>query len=78
MKLTVCYTVFNGYELLEKSLNQIYDLVDNVVICYQTTSNKGNTCDIVEPYLRYHFAGKAKVTIINFTPDLNKNTNAGS
>jgi hypothetical protein len=74
MKLAACYTVFNGLELLEKSIEQIYPFVDMVIICYQTTSNKGNTCDKVEPFIYYHFAAKNKVKIIKFSPDLTTNT----
>lgn len=74
MKLTACYTVFNGLELLEKSIDQIYNLVDEVIICYQTVSNKGNKCDKVEAFVYHHFASMEKVTIIDFTPDLKKNT----
>lgn len=74
MKLTACYTVFNGLELLERSIDQIYSLVDNVIICYQTISNKGNACDKVESFVYYQFKSKKKVVIIKYTPDLAVNT----
>ncbi len=74
MKLAACFTVFNGLELLENAVEQIYDLVDHVVICYQTISNKGNECDKVESFIYYHFAGKKNVKIIRFFPDLSVNT----
>lgn len=41
-KLGVIYTVFNGLELLEGSIRQIIDHVDQIVIVYQETSNRGN------------------------------------
>lgn len=74
MILAACYTVFNGLELLEKSIEQIYPFVDHIIICYQTISNKKNTCDKVEPFVYYHFAGKNKVKIIRFDPDFAVNT----
>lgn len=42
MKLTFCYSTFNGLELLEKSVENILPVVDHVVICHQVISNKGN------------------------------------
>jgi len=41
MKLGIFYTVFNGIELLKKSLEQIYNEVDEVLIVWQSTSNRG-------------------------------------
>lgn len=40
--LTFCYTIFNGSELLEDSINQIIEHVDNIVLCIQKVSNTGN------------------------------------
>ncbi len=74
MKLSACYSVFNGLELLEKSIQQIYHLVDDVVICYQTVSNKGNQCDDVELFIYNRFASMERVTIIDFSPNLSVNT----
>lgn len=42
MKLAMCYTVFDGLELLEKSILNMIPVVDFTIICYQTVSNKGN------------------------------------
>ena len=74
MKLAACYTVFNGLELLEKSIQQIYPVVDVIIICYQTVSNKGNECKQVEKFVQYNFLAKKKVEIVKFTPDLSVNT----
>lgn len=74
MKLSACYTVFNGLELLGKSIEQIYPLVDNVIICYQTVSNTGNPCNRVENFVHYHFQSKKKVIIVHFHPDFSVNT----
>lgn len=40
MRLAICYTVF-GTELLSKSIRNIINLVDEVIICYQEVSNTG-------------------------------------
>ena len=40
--IAACYTVFNGEELLEASMQQMADSVDFFVICYQEISNKGD------------------------------------
>lgn len=40
MRLAICYTVF-GTELLDKSIKNIIDIVDEVIICYQEVSNTG-------------------------------------
>jgi len=50
MKLIACYTVFDGIELLEKSINNIYPYVDGIVVCYQEVSNKGNKWNIEKHY----------------------------
>ncbi len=73
MKLAACYTVFNGMELLEKSIKQIYNHVDVIVICYQTTSNTGQKNDGIVSYFPYYDT-KMKVVLIEFTPDLGRNT----
>jgi hypothetical protein len=41
MKLSALYSVFNGTELLGKSIKQILPHVDTVIVCYQTVSNTG-------------------------------------
>ena len=45
MKLGISYNLFDGEELLEKSINQIRNLVDYISVVYQITSNYGNPCD---------------------------------
>jgi hypothetical protein len=76
MKLAMCYTVYNGLELLMKSVQAHYNLVDEIIICYQTISNKGNVNNEVEDFVKYRFGGKSKVHIIKFRPDFAYNTKA--
>lgn len=73
MLLAACYTVFNGLELLEKSIAQIESEVDWVIIGYQTISNKGNPSTVIEPFLE-RFRGNFKYHLVHFEPDLSKNT----
>jgi hypothetical protein len=42
MKLAAIYSVFDSEELLPYSIESIKDLVDEIIIVYQTTSNCGN------------------------------------
>ena len=78
MKLGAIYTVFNGIELLKKSIEQIYNDVDVIVIVYQETSNRG----FKDEYVRYKVAeivqhqliDSKKVHIIPFIPNLGIDT----
>jgi hypothetical protein len=72
MKLAALYTVFNGLELLEKSIKQIEPYVNDIVICYQKTSNTGNISNDVEQFCKRFAEGKFHV--IEFIPDLKMNT----
>ena len=44
MKISASYNVFDGEELLEKSISSIRDSVDFISVVYQTISNFGNNC----------------------------------
>jgi hypothetical protein len=72
MKLAACYTVFNGLELLEDSIESIRPMVDKVIVCYQTTSNKGETRKEVETFCKV----LKNVELLPFEPDLSLNTKA--
>ncbi|MBL4810404.1 MAG: hypothetical protein JKY43_10165 [Phycisphaerales bacterium] len=74
MKLTICYTVFNGLELLEQSILNHYELVDNILICYQTVSNTGNKSNEVLRFSKYLESKYSKVKSVEFIPDLSKRT----
>jgi hypothetical protein len=72
MKLAALYSVYNGLELLEKSIEQIYDHVFFVIICYQTTSNVGEVdLSVAEKLFPLH---KNKVFLMKFEPDLSLST----
>jgi len=70
MKLCFAYTVFNGFELLQGSINQIKDHVDEIVICFQDVSNRGNFNGEIENQID-QLEG---VSIIKFVPDLKADT----
>lgn len=72
MKLAACYTIFNGLELLEKSIEQIKPFVDEIIICWQKTSNKGNVSHEIEDFC--HTLRGKNYKIIEFIPDLRQNT----
>ncbi len=73
MVLAACYTVYNGLELLEKSIEQIESEVDFIIIGYQTISNKGIQSDKVLPFLQ-RFKDDKKFHLALFEPSMNKNT----
>jgi len=70
MKIVALYTVFNGLELLKQSINNIRPHVSDIVICYQTISNKGEERKDVETYVKQ----LNNVYLVYFEPDLSLNT----
>ena len=73
MKLAALYTVFNGLELLEASVNQLD--VDVVIIGYQTISNRGNKSEEVLPFIEEMKLKHPNWYFLNFEPDLSKHPN---
>lgn len=69
MKLAALFTVYNGLEILESSVNAISPYVDGVICAYQNTSNKGE----VNPYVG-EFCEALGLDCIEFVPDLTVNT----
>lgn len=74
MKLAACYTVFNGTELLAKSIEQISNHVDHIIICYQYKSNKGNPSPSSMMSDIMKIKHKNRIHLVEFTPDLTLNT----
>lgn len=74
MRVAIAYTVFDGLELLEKSIDNIMPCIDNVIICFQQVSNNGISDENVQKFIEEKFRGKAKIHIVEFTPDLKKDT----
>lgn len=50
MKLALCYTVFDGLELLPASIKTMQKHVDEIIICFQKVSFTNQTSDIVEAF----------------------------
>jgi hypothetical protein len=73
VKLSFAYTVYNGTELLKHSIKQIENIVDDIIICYQTVSNRGNLNLQLEKEL-IKLSVKKKVRLIRFNPNLNLDT----
>ena len=72
-KLAACYTIFNGEELLEKSMQQIDSEVDFFVLCYQKVSNKGEKRDEIEAFMQ-RFKGNPRIVLVRFDPNPTENT----
>lgn len=73
MRLAACYSVFNGEELLQSSIDQIKDSVDEIVICFQKISNKGHENPDLVRFLT-DFSLKNNVQLIEYEPNLSINT----
>jgi hypothetical protein len=74
MKLAVCFTVFNGLELLVKSIEKIYPFADEIILCYQNISNKGNVCTNVDRVVRTITGIDSKIHMVRFDPYLKIST----
>jgi hypothetical protein len=77
MKLGAIYTVFNGIELLKKSIEQIYNDVDVIVIVYQETSNRGFADGNVRHKISLvleELKNAQKINFIPFIPNLGIDT----
>ena len=73
MRLAAMYTLWNGLELLEKSIEQIYDDVDEIILCWQLFSNKGEKSNEILDFIK-RFEQDPKFHLLEFIPDLKVNT----
>ena len=72
MKLSASYSVFDGEELLEKSISSIRDSVNFISVVYQTKSNFGNSCSSDLEDLLYDLRDKGLVQeLVKYRPKLN-------
>lgn len=76
MKLAALYSIYNGTELLNGSIEQIENLCDEIIICYQTTSNTGNFSNESDRWIEQNeqFIKDFNIKILFFEPDFNKKT----
>lgn len=74
VSLAFCYSVFNSCELLEGSIEQIYNHVDNIIICIQTVSNSGNKIDSFDLNIcKYLDLKYKKITLCYYDTDVSLN-----
>lgn len=73
MKLAICYTVFDGLELLEKSVQTMAPHVDEIIICYQNVSNKGNADYGIINWLETTFHKYTNIYFVEYEADLKLN-----
>ena len=72
MKLSASYNLFDGEELLEKSISSIRDSVDFISVVYQTKSNFGNSCSSDLEDILYDLRDKGLVQeLVKYRPKLN-------
>lgn len=74
MKLALLYTYFNGYEELDESISAMHGMFDEIIICFQDCSNKGEINPMVESEVRSIARKFDNVWHVNWEPDLKKNT----
>lgn len=72
MKLYACFTVFDGLELLDLSIENILPFVEGVVVCYQDVSNKGIKSDQVEKFLEMYREVEG-IQVVKYHTELNMN-----
>jgi hypothetical protein len=68
MKLVAIYHIFDGIELLEGSLKQIYSLCYRIILHYQTISNSGELCREVSEFIDYIHEKYPKTIPIRYDP----------
>lgn len=75
MKLGVSYNVFDGEELLEKSIRQIRDSVDFISVVVQQISNYGNpsSSELIEIINDLHVNKKLIDHVVMYEPTLTAN-----
>lgn len=73
MKLAALYTVFNGLELLEGSIDQIIGSVDMVIISFQEVSNRGEFSSEVRQFME-RFSEREKIKVLEYDPVFNVDT----
>ena len=73
MKLIPIYSIFDGLELLEGSVQQIYTDCDKFIFHYQTTSNTGEVDFNVEKYLIKMCRKYSKINLLIYEPSLDLN-----
>jgi hypothetical protein len=73
MKLAALYTVWNGLELLNGSIDQIKNDVDIIFIGWQWRSNKGERSNEIENFLS-QYDNDPKIVLIEFIPNFKNNT----
>jgi len=74
MKLALLYTYFSGFEQLKKSIDAMQNEVDEIVVCFQMISNKGEINPEVKNEMRELSHQFEKVWLLQWEPDLSKNT----
>jgi hypothetical protein len=72
MRLYACFTVFDGLELLDKSIDHIMPFVDGVVICYQEISNRGNRSDQLSEHLK-RYVNYSEVIMVKYLANMTLN-----
>ncbi|MDX2000953.1 MAG: hypothetical protein SFW35_00845 [Chitinophagales bacterium] len=70
MKLAAIYNTFDGEELLEGSLKQIYPHCDEVIIVWQERSNIGQDHPLLSAFLLGLQSRYPKVCLLKYYPDL--------
>lgn len=65
MRLAALFTVFDGLELLGNAITSCYDHVDEIVLCYQTTSNTFKESNNAKDFCE-NFRGEPGYTVIQY------------
>lgn len=69
MKFGITYNVFDGVELLDESIDRIYDSVDYINICIQTISNYNQEISSLDYNEVLRLCDKYNIELIKYTPE---------
>lgn len=73
MKLGIAYTVFNGTEMLQANVESVSQFADELIVCWQKTSNRGHEMDYAD-WENIISAVDTVDDLIEFTPTTGENT----
>lgn len=80
MNLHLLYTYFDGFDQLVESIEKMIDHVDQVTVCFQTRSNKGNRrilnkrCEVIDEMIKLEKMFPS-INFSKYNVDLQETTN---
>ena len=73
MNLILIYSIYDGLELLEGSVQQVYSECQKIILHYQTSSNSGEVDHDVKKTSEELCRRYTKIILLNYEPSLDMN-----